>query len=129
MQTIEEGDVGIGPGDDIDPGGALGELLFQALSHAADDAHEERGLFLFQSPHLGQPAPDALLGVVADGASVDKDDVGLLGPLGIGVALLLHDRDDDFRIADVHLAAVGLDIELAAGTRQGTQSIYAKVQR
>ncbi len=120
--------VGIGPGDDVDPGGALDELLSQTLGHAADDADDERGTGFPQPFHLGQAAPDALLGVVADGAGIDEDDVGLLGIVGMDVALLLHDRDDDLRIADVHLAAVGLEVELTTDARKGTQRIYTEVQ-
>ena len=47
--------------------------------------------------------------------------------VGIDIALLLHDRNDDFRIADVHLTAVCFDKKFTARTLQRTQSIYLLV--
>ena len=55
--------------------------------------------FLFLNP---------LLGIVADRAGIDQDDVRLPGIVGVAPPFVLHDRHDDLRIADVHLAAVGL---------------------
>ena len=55
--------------------------------------------FLFLNP---------LLGIVADRTGIDQDDVRLPGIVGVAPPFALHDRHDDLRIADVHLAAVGL---------------------
>ena len=63
--------------------------------------------FLFLNP---------LLGIVADRAGVDQDDIGLADLLRIDVTLPLHDGDDRLGVADVHLAAVGLDKKFAPRT-------------
>ena len=72
----------------------------------------------FEHRKLGQTAPDALLGVVADRAGVDQDDIGLADAVRIDIAFALHERNDDLRVADVHLAAVGLDEKFAPGALQ-----------
>ena len=79
--------------------------------------------------HLGQPAPDALLGVVADRAGVYQDDVRLGDPLRIDIPFALHEGDDDLRVADVHLAAVGFDEKLAARPFERTQRIEIHCHR
>ena len=65
--------------------------------------------FLFLNP---------LLGIVADRAGVDQDDIGLADAVRIDIAFALHERNDDLRVADVHLAAVGLDEKFASGALQ-----------
>ena len=70
--------------------------------------------FLFLNP---------LLGIVADRAGVDQDDIGLTDILGVHVSLPLHQGDHDLRVADIHLAAVGFDEKFASGARQGAQCI------
>lgn len=61
------------------------------------------------------------------GTGIDQNDIRLLDLVGIDIALLLHDRNDDFRIADVHLTAVCFDKKFTARTLQRTQSIYLLV--
>ena len=55
---------------DVDARRTLGESFLQPLGHAADDADHQSGTEFAVTFHLGQPAPDALLGVVADRAGV-----------------------------------------------------------
>jgi len=100
--------VGVGPRYDIHGVLAFGQALLQPLGHAADDADKHPLPAAAQAPQLGQTAPDALLGIVADRAGIDQDDVRLPGIVGVAPPFVLHDRHDDLRIADVHLAAVGL---------------------
>ena len=120
--------VGIRPGHHIDGIRSLDKLLLQALGHAADDADHQTRTFAAVAFHLGQAPPDPLLGVVADRAGVDQDDVRLGDPLRIDIALLLHECDDDLRIADVHLAAVGFDKEFAPLARERPQCIHVQFQ-
>ena len=110
--------VGVRPGHDIDARRSLDQLLAQAFGHAADDAHDKTRIRAPVAFHLGQTAPDALLGVVADRAGVDQDDIGLADAVRIDIAFALHERNDDLRVADVHLAAVGLDEKFASGALQ-----------
>ena len=100
--------VGVWPRYDIHGILAFGQALLQPLGHAADDADEHPLPAAAQAPQLGQTAPDALLGIVADRTGIDQDDVRLPGIVGVAPPFALHDRHDDLRIADVHLAAVGL---------------------
>ena len=51
--------------------------------------------------HLPQTSPNALFGIISDRTGIDQNDIRLLDLVGIDIALLLHDRNDDFRIADV----------------------------
>ena len=70
---------------------------------------------------------NALFGIISDRTGIDQNDIRLLDLVGIDIALLLHDRNDDFRIADVHLTAVCFDKKFTARTLQRTQSIYLLV--
>ena len=115
--------VGVRPGHDIDAVRSFDQLLLQALGHTADDTHDQSGVGPAVAFHLGQTAPDALFGIVADRAGVDQDDIGLTDILGVDVSLPLHQGDHDLRVADIHLAAVGFDKKFASGARQGAQCI------
>ena len=120
--------VGVGPGHDIDAVGPFDQLFAQTLGHAADDAHHQPRTFAPVALHLGQPAPDALLGVVADRTGVDEYDIGLVDPVRIDVTLALHDGDDRLGVADVHLTAVGLDEQPASRSFERPQCIDIKPQ-
>ncbi len=115
--------VGIRPGHDVDAVRALDQFLLEAFGHAADDAHDEPRFGPAVAFHLGQTPPDTLLGIVADRAGVDQDDIGQADILGVDVSLPLHQGNHDFRVADIHLAAVGFDEKFASGARQGAQCI------
>ena len=58
---------------------------------------------------------DFLLGLVADGAGVVEDEVGLLDRFDLAVALGNERADDLFGVMDVHLAAEGLEVERLVG--------------
>ena len=74
--------------------------------------------------HLPQTPPNTLFGIISDRTGIDQNDIRLLDLVGIDIALLLHDRNDDFRIADVHLTAVCFDKKFTARPLQRTQGIY-----
>ena len=57
----------------------LEQLRSEPLRHAAGDAHD--GVRLHVPLQLTQPADHALLGVIANGAGVDEDDVRAVRPL------------------------------------------------
>ena len=102
--------VGIRAGDEVHVV-LVEELLLDALGHAAEDADDEALLVLPQGMEILEAAVDFLLGVVADGASVDEDGVGIGDDVRHFVAGHLHDGGDDFAVGDVHLAAVGFDVQ------------------
>ena len=74
---------------------------------------------------LGRPHY-ALLGVVAYRAGVYQYDIGLFGTVGIDIAVLLHYRDDDLGIADIHLTAVGLYEQLRPAPVSG-RSVFTVI--
>ena len=76
-------------------------------------------LALAQTLHLRKASPDALLGIVANRAGVNQNHISLLDILGVDVAVLLHNRYHNLRIADIHLATVGLNEELLSLTHDG----------
>ena len=121
--VISSVSVEVGPGHDVDAVRALDQFLLEAFGHAADDAHDEPRFGPAVAFHLGQAPPDTLLGIVADRAGVDQDDIGQADILGVDVSLPLHQGNHDFRVADIHLAAVGFDEKFASGARQGAQCI------
>ena len=69
---------------------------------------------------LAEPADDALLGVIANRAGVDENDVRTVGPIDGVIAVRRELSEHQLGIAHVHLAAVGLDVD--GGTRFGHAS-------
>ena len=104
-----EGAVGVGTGHDVHFAG-IGQLLFEAFRHAAEYAHKHsRPLALLLPEHL-DTAQDALLGVVAHGAGIGHDDVGLGHIFGAFVTVLSKQGEYDFGVSYIHLTTVGLYI-------------------
>ena len=68
-----------------------------------------------------QAVADALLGIVPDRAGVEQDQIGLTLILGGGVAGLGQDARDDLAVAEVHLASVALQIQLARSDGLGLE--------
>ena len=99
-------------GDDRDVGGFVEDALAFLLGDAAD--HGKLLAFALQAFVLVQPVEDLLLGFVADGAGVVKDEAGFVLHLGLHVALRLEGADHLLGVMGVHLAAEGLDIEALA---------------
>ena len=64
---------------------------------------------------VGDTVEDLLLSVVPDRARVEEDGIGQLGVFRQVEAVHLHDRSDDFAIGDIHLTAVGLDVDTTGG--------------
>ena len=69
------------------------------------------------APEVAQAAEHARFGVLADGARVQQDDVGRLGPVDPLVAMAPERAEDELRVGHVHLAAVRLDVDGRHGGR------------
>src|SRR5690606_32699293 len=83
---------------------------------AAADADDHLAAAFLQRLPAAELAEHLLLGLLADRAGVDQDDVGLLRVVGQLQALVLGEHVGHAgRVVLVHLATVGLDVELAAG--------------
>ena len=52
-----------------------------------------------------------LLGIVTYRAGIEQDGISQLGVLREVEAVHLHDGGDDLAIGDVHLTAIGLDVD------------------
>ena len=79
------------------------------LCHTPGYAHNQVGPPILERAQLPQPAPHALLGVFADRAGIEHDDIGILGPLCRRIPRVLQNAQHQFRIRDIHLATVGFD--------------------
>ena len=64
---------------------------------------------------LTQPANDTLLGMIANGARVDENDVGTVGDIHRQIASGSELAEHELGVADVHLAAVGFDVDGGLG--------------
>ena len=84
----------------------LGHL--RALRHAAAQADDLLGVGLFRVGQGAEIAVHALFRVVADGAGVEHDDVGLLGPVRKAAAHRLQHTHDVLAVGHVLLAAEGV---------------------
>ena len=87
----------------------LEQLRAEALRHAAGHAHDRVRLHV--PLQLAQPADHALLGVIANRAGVDEDDVGAVRAVDGVVAVRRELPEHQLGVAHVHLAAVGLDVD------------------
>ena len=117
-QQVRQPRVGVGAGDQVDPGRPPGQRLGQVLGHAAEDAEGQARAPGPQAVELAGAADDALLRVLAHGAGVDEDHVRLLGAVDEAVPGAGEDRGHQLRVGHVHLAAVGLDVDAAPARRR-----------
>jgi len=101
--------VGGGAGDDRDVGGAVEDLRAFLLGYAADDG--EALPFSVEFLVLIEAMKDFLLGLVADGASVVKDEAGVGFVGGLGVALVQERAYNFFGVVSIHLTAKGFDVK------------------
>jgi hypothetical protein len=107
--------IGLGPDHQIDRRLAMHDLLALGLGHAAGhgDGHLAAGLGL-AGLHLLDVAElgiDLLGGLLADVAGVEHHQVGALGLVDDPIAQRTQDIGHALAVIDVHLTAVGLDIE------------------
>ena len=85
------------------------------VGHAAAEADDEAVLLLFQALEGAHVTEDTLLGVLTDGAGVEKDEVGVLGLVAQAVADVHQHTLDALAVVDILLAAVAVD----EGQRRG----------
>ena len=114
-QHVRQVAVRSGAGDQRDVGRALEDLLAFLLGDAAENG--EALPFLVQLLEVVEAVEDLLLGLIANGAGVVHDEVGVLFALDLLVALGDERADDFFGVVEIHLATKGLDVEgLLLGT-------------
>ncbi len=103
--------------DHVDERRPLEDRRLILLGHAPEHADRDLGLRLLEPSDAAEGAVDLVLGVLADGAGVVEDRVGLVDVVGEGVSLAAQLGDDELAVQDVHLTADGLDVELLPGRR------------
>src|SRR5262249_40858505 len=100
-----------GTANDVHVRRSVEDVLLIFLRHAAEDADDLVGVALLVSAEPAESAVDFLLGVLADAAGVEEDDVGLSRLVGQDVALPAQRTDDQLAVEDVHLTADSFDVE------------------
>ena len=108
---LRQVEIGVWADHEIRPVGE--KRLSRALRHAPDDADYNLA-DAAESLQIGKTAQDALLGIIADGARVHEDAIGLIYVFSQVIANRLHDRRDDFTVGHVHLAPVCLNEKATA---------------
>ena len=107
----------------VDPGRAGDHGVAVLLREAAADGDLQAGVLALRGAELAECAVEAFVGVLADGAGVEDDEVGLLIDGGL-VPGLLEEPGESLGIVDVHLApegahfigAGGIGLKLCHGT-------------
>ncbi len=95
--------------DKVEVGKAFEQFGSAILGHAAHNADDKIGLFLFACGDVPGLANGLLFGLLAHAAGVQQDHVGVHLLLDDAVPLPAEHGGDGLRIAFVHLAAVGLN--------------------
>ena len=113
---------GAGADGEGEPGDEAEDVGAEAVGHAAGEADDERGAVAAGGAEHAELADRLLLGLLADGAGVDEDDVRLVLRRGLGEARGAEPARQEVRVADVHLAAVGMDRE--GGVRGHGRAFY-----
>ena len=72
---------------------------------------------------------DLLLGFVADGAGVVKNQAGIFLALNLAIALVLQCANDLLRVMGIHLAAEGFYIKGFVGCHGNSQYIVGRLCR
>jgi hypothetical protein len=107
----------------VDDGGAANDLLALGLRHAAGhcDQHAAavaRRAFL-ERAHAAELRIDLLGGLFADMACVEDEQIDVFGAGGFHVSFARQRVGHTMGIVDVHLATVGLDVQLARSAHSG----------
>ncbi len=105
--------IGLRADHDIDDLGPAQDLLALGLGDAAGD--DDPGLDTLLGPACFQRAQASELGIdllcrlLADMAGIEHDEIGILGGIGLLIAVHGERIGHALGIVDVHLAAVGFD--------------------
>ena len=95
----------VGAEDDVDPRRLVEHRLLVHLREAAADGDLHAVVLVLAGLQVPERAVQLAGRVVADGAGVDDDDVGLFAELGADVAGALERAGEPLGVVDVHLAA------------------------
>ena len=110
-EQLGEPPVAVRPDQQVDVGSPLRQAPTEVLCHAARDPQPQVGPPPFVARQLGQPPEHARLGVLADRTGVEEDHVGGLGRVRALIAVGGQMTEHELRVGQVHLAAIGLDVD------------------
>ena len=96
--------------EDVDVGELLLEVVGAGADHAAHDGDFEVGVGALEVGHRGELRGGAVLRVLADGAGVDDDEVGVVGSVGGTPAEPVEAGSEFSAVGNVDLAADGPDV-------------------
>ena len=100
---------------DVDVGVELEDPLALRLGVAAADGDHAVGVVALARRGVAEVRGELRVGLLADRAGVEDDDVGLGGGRRLAEAELLEQALDPLRVVSVHLAAEGGDVVAAHG--------------
>jgi hypothetical protein len=110
--------IALRPENEIDCRRAPNDLFTLGLRHAASYGDDEPAIFrrggLFQAVHAAKLGIDLFGGFLADMASIEDDEVGILGRASLDIAMGRQSIRHATRVVDVHLTAEGFYVKLAA---------------
>ena len=104
---------------DVDEREAREDLVLDGLRPAAADADDALRVTRFEALRLMQVRDEAAVGLLADRAGVEEDDVGVLGGRGLDVSERLEHPLHPLGVVLVHLAAERRDVEALHGVAEG----------
>src|SRR5690606_29109462 len=88
-----------------DPGGALDDLTAVLLGEAAADGDLHVGVGGLGGAEVAEVAVELVVGVLAHGAGVEHDEIGVGLALDGNIAGLFEQASDPLGVVDVHLAS------------------------
>ena len=117
LEQVGQVAVGVGTHHQVHKLFFVKELFTNALSHAAQNANLEFGILGLERVELIEAVAHGLLGLFANRAGIQQHQIGLLEVVRGLVPVLLKDGCDDLAVRKIHLAPVGLEVELLALTQ------------
>ena len=111
----------VGAEHHVDVGGPLGDGVAVLLGQAAGDHDLHPRRAVLHGLEVAQGAVELVVGVLADAAGVEHDDVGVVDAPGLHQPVGLQQPGDALRVVLVHLAPEGAQEE-AAGLGHGRQA-------
>ena len=109
VEQIDDAMGVVGAEHDVDPRCPFLDRLLVLLGHAPADDDLHRRLAALHSPQGTEIAVQLLVGVLADGAGVEHDNVGIFWSVGRRHAIRLEQPADPLGVVLVHLAPEGPD--------------------
>jgi hypothetical protein len=93
------------------------------LRHATGEAKANAWVASFVVDELPQAMQDAFFCMFANGTGIEKNHVGVVNSFRWLVAMRLEQADKQLSIGDIHLAAVGFNVDFAGIHKGSTEPL------